>query len=155
MQRITITVDDELMAELDRMIERDGYPNRSEAMRDLARLGLRTAATDAGEVRDCVGVLSYVYDHEARDLSRRLTTSHHHHHDISVASLHVHLDADQCLEISVLKGRSDELQQFADTIISQRAVAYGELKIVPQSGHDHATQTDDHRRLTRSARHER
>lgn len=155
MQRITITVDDELMAELDRMIERDGYPNRSEAMRDLARLGLRTAATDAGEVRDCVGVLSYVYDHEARDLSRRLTTSHHHHHDISVASLHVHLDADQCLEISVLKGRSDELQQFADTIISQRAVAYGELKIVPQSGHDHSMQTDDHRRLTRSARHER
>ena len=135
MQRITITVDDELMAELDRMIEAGGYPNRSEAIRDLTRLGLRDAAAAAGEVRDCVGVLSYVYDHEARDLARRLTTSHHHHHDISVASLHVHLDADQCLEISVLKGRSDGLREFADTIVSQRAVSYGELKIVPQPRH--------------------
>jgi len=138
LQRITITVDDELMAELDRMIDEGGYPNRSEAIRDLARLGLRNAATDAGEVRDCVGVLSYVYDHEARDLARRLTTSHHHHRDISVASLHVHLDAEQCLEISVLKGRSDELREFADTIVSQRAVTYGELKIVPQPRPPHA-----------------
>ncbi len=133
MQRITITIDDDLMAELDRMIERDGYPNRSEAIRDLARLGLRRAAIEAGEARDCVGVLSYVYDHEARDLARRLTVSHHHHHDLSVASLHVHLDAERCLEISVLKGRSDEVQHFADTITSQRAVAYGELKIIPQT----------------------
>lgn len=138
MQRITITVDDELMAELDRMIDEGGYPNRSEAIRDLARLGLRNAATDAGEVRDCVGVLSYVYDHEARDLARRLTTSHHHHRDISVASLHVHLDAEQCLEVSVLRGRSDELREFADTIVSQRAVAYGELKIVPQPRQSHS-----------------
>ncbi|RFC62502.1 nickel-responsive transcriptional regulator NikR [Fulvimarina endophytica] len=142
MQRITITVDDDLMADLDRMIETGGYPNRSEAIRDLARLGLREAAARTGEVRDCVGVLSYVYDHEARNLSSRLTTTHHHHRDISVAALHIHLDADQCLEISVLKGRSDEVQDFADTIISQRAVSYGELKIVPQGprhdrGHDH------------------
>ncbi|WP_185984244.1 nickel-responsive transcriptional regulator NikR [Aureimonas mangrovi] len=134
MQRMTITIDDELMGELDRMIERDGYPNRSEAIRDLTRLGLRTAAQKAGEVGECVGVLSYVYDHEARDLARRLTTSHHHHRDISVASLHVHLDASRCLEISVLKGQGDEVRHFADTIISQRAVAYGELKIVPQPG---------------------
>lgn len=137
MKRITITVDDELMVELDRMIERDGYSTRSEAIRDLARLGLRSAALDAGEVRECVGVLSYVYDHEARDLARRLTTSHHDHHDISVAALHVHLDAGQCLEISVLKGRTDTVREFAETIISQRAVTYGELKIVPQHGHKH------------------
>jgi len=131
-KRITITVDDELMAELDRMIERDGYTTRSEAMRDLARLGLRSAALEAGEVRQCVGVLSYVYDHEARDLARRLTTSHHDHQEISVASLHVHLDAGQCLEVSVLKGRTDTVRALRDDRFGERAVAYGDLKIVPQ-----------------------
>ena len=40
MQRITITVDDDLMDDVDRLIERRGYQNRSEAFRDLARAGL-------------------------------------------------------------------------------------------------------------------
>lgn len=131
MNRITITIDDDLMAELDRMIERRGYPNRSEAIRDLARAGMKEVAVEAGDLADCVGVLSYVYDHEARDLARRLTQSHHHHHEISVASLHVHLDAGRCLEVSLLKGNTSEVRHFADSITSQRAVTHGELKIIP------------------------
>ena len=43
MQRVTITVDDELMVELDRIIAARGYQNRSEAIRDLARAGIREA----------------------------------------------------------------------------------------------------------------
>ena len=45
MQRVTITIDDELMTELDRIIEVRGYQNRSEAIRDLARAGIRQAAS--------------------------------------------------------------------------------------------------------------
>ena len=37
MQRITITLDDDLMEELDRVIAAKGYQNRSEAIRDLAQ----------------------------------------------------------------------------------------------------------------------
>ncbi len=44
MQRITITLDDELMTELDRIIAARGYQNRSEAIRDMARAGIRQAA---------------------------------------------------------------------------------------------------------------
>ena len=48
MQRVTITIDDELMTELDRIIAARGYQNRSEAIRDLARAGIR----EAGETLD-------------------------------------------------------------------------------------------------------
>jgi len=132
MQRITITIDDDLLVELDEMMRRRGYPNRSEALRDLARAGMKQVALDEGEMGACFGVLSYVYDHEARDLARRLTSSHHHHHDISVASLHVHIDAGRCLEVSILKGSAAEVRHFADGITTQKSVAHGELKIIPQ-----------------------
>jgi CopG family nickel-responsive transcriptional regulator len=46
MQRVTITLDDELMADLDRIIAARGYQNRSEAIRDLARSGLEQAAVE-------------------------------------------------------------------------------------------------------------
>jgi CopG family transcriptional regulator, nickel-responsive regulator len=74
MQRIAITVDDDLMSDLDRVIEARGYQNRSEAIRDLARAGIQQAVQDADATRDCVGALVYVYDHSART-STRFTTA--------------------------------------------------------------------------------
>jgi hypothetical protein len=47
MQRLTITIDDELVAEVDDFFAKRAYANRSEAFRDLLRSGLEHA--DGGE----------------------------------------------------------------------------------------------------------
>jgi CopG family transcriptional regulator, nickel-responsive regulator len=131
MHRITITIDDDLMGDLDRVIETRGYQNRSEAMRDLARAGIQQALQDAGKTRDCVGALVYVYDHAARDLAKRLVHAFHDHHDMSMATLHVHLDHESCMEVSVLRGRTSDVQKVADAVIAERGVRYGRLVVVP------------------------
>src|SRR5204862_6807768 len=89
MQRITITIEDDLLAEIDAAAEARGYQNRSEIIRDLARAGLQQSAEDAAVSGECVAALVYVYDHAARDLSRRLVQNFHGHHDLSLASPHV------------------------------------------------------------------
>ena len=68
MQRITITIEDDLLAEIDAAAEARGYQNRSEIIRDLARAGLQQNAEDAAPSGQCVAALVYVYDHAARDL---------------------------------------------------------------------------------------
>ncbi|TCK09166.1 nickel-responsive transcriptional regulator NikR [Marinobacterium mangrovicola] len=133
MQRVTVTLDDDLMEELDHLIEERGYQNRSEAIRDLARAGLGQTKRETGNQSNCFGVLSYVYDHAARDLARRLTSTFHSHHDLTIASMHVHLDHDNCLEIGILKGPTSEVQHFADHVIAERSVRHGSLQIVPQA----------------------
>src|ERR1700761_9436200 len=131
MQRITITLDDDLMDELDRMIAEQGYQNRSEAIRDFTRAGMQQAAQKMGKSGNCVAALVYVYDHAARDLSRRLVESYHGHHDLAMATLHVHLDDDNCMEVTTLKGSGAEVQHFADHIIAERGVRYGRLVMIP------------------------
>lgn len=131
MQRVTMTFDDDLLAEIDRIAELRGYQNRSEAIRDLARAGLRQAADPADDHRQCVAALVYVYDHAARDLSRRLVKTFHDHNDLSLASLHVHLDHDNCMEVNILKGKGGEIQHFADHIIAERGVRHGQIVRVP------------------------
>ena len=138
MQRVTITIDDELAAELDRFMDGRGYANRSEAMRDLARSGLAQAATEVGGTRPCVAALVYIYDHEARELPKRLTRDFHARHDLAHTTLHVHLDHDSCLEVTVLKGRGADVQQFADHIIAERGVRHGHVVYLPADGaHTH------------------
>lgn len=140
MQRVTITLDDDLMADLDRIIAARGYQNRSEAIRDLARSGLQQAAIEAASTRNCVAALVYVYDHHARDLPKRLTQEFHDHHDLSQATLHVHLDHESCMEVTVLKGRGAEVQSFANHVIAERGVRHGHVVYVPApdgAGHRH------------------
>lgn len=131
MQRVTLTLDDDLMAELDAIIAAHGYQNRSEAIRDLARAGIREAAEHVYRERDCVAALVYVYDHAARQLSKRLTKAFHDHHELSQASLHVHLDHDTCLEVTVLRGKSDDIQHFGEHVIAERGVRHGKLVRMP------------------------
>ncbi len=131
MQRITITIDDDLMADLDRIIEARGYQNRSEAVRDLARAGIQQAAQETPSSGHCVAAVVYVYDHSARELAKRLVHTFHDHHDLSQATLHVHLDHESCMEVTVLKGRAADVQRCADHVIAERGVRHGRAVIVP------------------------
>ena len=134
MQRVTITIDDALMAELDQFMDARGYRNRSEAMRDLARLGFEQAAEGADANDDCVAAVVYVYDHVARELARRLVRLYHEHHDVTVASLHVHLDEETCLEVSVLRGSAGDVRHCAEHVIAERNVRHGRIFAVPLRG---------------------
>ena len=147
MQRITITIDDDLLGAVDELMTRRGYDSRSEAMRDIIREMIdreRLAEPDT----DCIGALTFVFDHETRDLAQRITTAHHHRHDLSVASLHVHVNHESCLEISVLRGPLQEVRAFADAVASQRGVRSAKLHLIPArieaEEHTHGAHTHVH-----------
>jgi CopG family nickel-responsive transcriptional regulator len=149
MQRLTITIDDDLVAEVDDFIAKHGYANRSEAFRDLLRSGLEHSGVATAGNRHCIATLSYVYDHAARELPKRLTKDFHEHHDLAQATLHVHIDHDSCLEVTVLKGRGTDVKAFADQIIAERGVRHGHvvmMPIEPHASHSHAHGAKSHRK---------
>lgn len=131
MQRVTISLDDELLAELDRFASERGYAGRSEALRDLVRSGLQQVAADRVGGEECVAALVYAYDHRARELAGRLTRGFHDHHDIALSTLHVHLDHDNCLEVVVLRGPTGRVGDFATQVAAERGVIYGRLVMMP------------------------
>jgi len=136
MQRVTISLDDDLLEAIDRLSAARGYTSRSESIRDIVRDHIAKERTDLDPQSHCVATLAYVFEHEKRDLARRLTVDHHSHHDISVSTLHVHLDSHDCLEVNVMKGHVGEVREFADTITTQRGVRSSSLHIIPQNGHE-------------------
>lgn len=140
MQRVTITLPDALCAEIDAHVGARRYDNRSEAVRDLLRLALSHDATAAAVPEDgqAMGILSYTYNHDTREMARRLTRHHHDHHALTVCTSHVHLDHDSCLETVVLRGRVAALRAYADGVLGQRGVMHGNLFLIPVEPHDHA-----------------
>jgi CopG family nickel-responsive transcriptional regulator len=155
MQRITLSIDDELAAALDRHMKKRRYASRSEALRDILReTQARERLEDGQATKDgdfCVATLAYVYDHETRELGRRLTRAQHKHHDLQVATLHVHIDHDACLEVSVLRGPVKAVRTLADDTVSQRGVRHGQLHLVPaeraRGRHSHGGGPHEHEHI--------
>ncbi len=151
MQRITITLDDDLVAELEAFLGARGYGNRSEAIRDLIRERLDAERLGEDPSGDCLASLTYVYNHHERELAARLTNAHHAHHDLTVSTLHVHLDHDNCMETVVLRGAADRVAAFADAVIAQPGVRHGRLHRfavrATEAEHAHGEADHGHRHL--------
>lgn len=133
MDRFTVSLDTELLAQFDEYIRRKGYQNRSEAVRDVLRERLEAERLAEAEAAGghCVACLSYIYNHHERELSRRLTEASHAHHDLTLSTLHVHLDHENCMEVTVLQGPTGSVRRFADALTAETGVRHGKLNAVP------------------------
>lgn len=130
MERFTISLEADLAREFDALIAERGYQNRSEAVRDLLRAELERVRQEQAPAQHCVANLSYVYNHHQRDLAERLTSISHDHHDLTVASLHAHLDHENCIESVILRGPAPAVRHFAQAMMAERGVHHGQLNLI-------------------------
>jgi CopG family transcriptional regulator, nickel-responsive regulator len=128
LSRIGVAIDTGLLEQFDRLISDRGYTNRSEAFRDLIRDDLVRKDSESPDSQ-VIGTVTLVYDHHVRLLQEKLTAIQHDHHHSILSTLHVHLDHDNCLEVLVVRGRSDEVRKVADVLISTKGVKHGRLVI--------------------------
>jgi CopG family nickel-responsive transcriptional regulator len=126
LSRISISLEESLLEQFDKLNEGKGYATRSEAIRDLIRDRLikEQAKHSQGEQ---VAVVSIVFDHHARELAAKLIDKQHHHHDIVVSTLHVHLGVHHCLEVSVLRGEGKEITHLGEELLATKGVLHGDI----------------------------
>jgi CopG family nickel-responsive transcriptional regulator len=129
LERIGISLDKKLLEDFDALIARQGYQSRSEAIRDLVRKQLSAERLADPQAR-AVAVVLMVYDHHATKLAEKLIALQHSHLVHVISSLHVHLDAHDCLEIIVLRGRVGEINQMGEHILSMKGVKVGQVSLV-------------------------
>lgn len=132
--RFGISLDEKLLQSFDQLIEQKSYMNRSEAIRDLIRASL-VEERCGEEEQESVGTVTLVYNHHVRDLADKLTDHQHSHHDRIVSSLHVHLDAHNCLEVLIVRGNVSDVKRIANELISVKGVKHGRL-VLTTTGED-------------------
>jgi CopG family transcriptional regulator, nickel-responsive regulator len=150
--RFGVAMEASLLEEFDRLVESRGG-TRSEALRDLARAAVSRALIRRGH--HAVGTLTLVYDHHVRDLTEKLTELQHDLGDRVRSTLHIHLDHALCLEVVVMHGRSDELQDISERIIALKGVKHGaiELYVDAEGEGEHASHDSRHPALPHAHAH--
>lgn len=139
--RFGVSIEEDLLEGFDALIEKKGYANRSEALRNLIRGMLLDAEIQEQPETEVIGTLTLVYDHDHGDLTNRLVDLQHKYHHRIISTLHVHIDEHSCLEVLIVRGRNDEIHQISDSLIGTRGVQQGKLIIsIADSTHQHHSQ---------------
>lgn len=141
--RFGVSMPQSLVERFDRKLERQGYENRSEAIRDLVRKSLlEEDGMDAGE--SVAGTIVMVYDHHSAELPARLMELQHDHHSDIISNLHIHLNHDQCLEVIVVRGSLSRLRKLHQAIQIQKGVLFAELSVTHADGETPAVHHHSH-----------
>jgi CopG family nickel-responsive transcriptional regulator len=129
LERVGVSLDNELLKQFDDLITGQGYANRSEAIRDLIRDRLSQEQLEKPNA-DAVAGIFLVYDHHSTALTNKLLHLQHDHVLDIVASTHIHLDHHNCLEIIIVKGKVQKIQALADKMGSLKGVKLSKTNMI-------------------------
>jgi CopG family nickel-responsive transcriptional regulator len=123
--RFGVSLEKSLLRELDSFCSERGFPNRSQAIRSLLReYMVEKERTASGEI---AGAVTIVYDHHKRTVVRRLVSIQHDFDDLIIASQHIHIDQDNCLEVIIVKGGMKKVQILCDQFRSVKGLKHVSL----------------------------
>lgn len=128
-ERVGVSLEQALLGQFDKLIEKQGYTNRSEAVRDLIRDSLSREKL-ANPAATAVAGVFLVYDHHSTKLADKLLKLQHNHLLQVIAATHVHLDHHNCLEVIILKGKVKDVEELANRMTSLKGVKLGRLNVM-------------------------
>jgi CopG family transcriptional regulator, nickel-responsive regulator len=126
--RFSVSLPSDLLDELDDMVSRRKFHNRSHAIAEMAREQLLGHAQELGTKR-MAGTISLVYDYRKRNLQRKLADIQHQNYLMVVTSMHVHLENHHYLEVLLVQGPARELRALADTLAACKGVKHARLNL--------------------------
>jgi len=128
--RVTISLDEPLLEQFDDFAHERGYPNRSEAVRDLIRdkllseVSLSEESESSGEK---FGVLSVLFEVKSK-APARIALRTRRVADMVRCSTQTPVGENHLLAIFIMEGSTGRMRRFADAILSIKGVLHGELK---------------------------
>ena len=123
--RFSISLEEDLLKELDNYADENRFSNRSQAVRHLIEKNIVEQKWHCNNI--VAGAVVMTYDHHKKDIATRSNEIQHNYFDVILSSQHFHLSHEICLEIVAVKGHANTLTELADKLISIKGIKHGKL----------------------------
>lgn len=121
---ISVSVNEKMLEEIDRIQEELGYSGRSEVI----RAGARMLIADKKEKEKLVGTINslllLIHDQDVEDV---VTKTKHGFEDITSTQIHSHLKGGKCLEVFILDGDAERIKEFVELFYASGKMNYIKL----------------------------
>jgi len=124
---ISISLNDTLLKELDKIQKNMGYSGRSEVIRAGARLLISENNENDKLTGEINSIMILIHDHKAENIVSEIK---HKFEEVSKTQIHSHLKKDKCLEIFVLEGKAEQIKEMMRLLKTSGKMEYIKL-IIP------------------------
>jgi CopG family transcriptional regulator, nickel-responsive regulator len=122
---ISISLNEKVLKDLDRLQKDLGFSGRSEAIRAASRMLVEDSKEKAKLSGKISGVLLVVHK---QDAEHAISHIKHKFEDIIKTQIHNHLKDEKCLEIFILEGDASRARSLLNSFQTSRKVEY--LKLI-------------------------
>lgn len=126
--RISVSLPEPLLNEMDQMVEQRGFESRSQALVNMIHQQV-TEHRSAFNDEIMAGTINLVYDHSTPGLQKQLSDLQHKYIDEVISSLHINLMQTKTMEVILLQGPAGKLKHIAQQLESCRGVISGKLQM--------------------------
>ena len=124
--RFGISIPEDLIKKFDQHLAQKNSQNRSEAIRDLIRDKLVQDAWSEGKGEQ-IATVTLLYDFQHGEVQRKLGEAKRALGTNLLSSFHVHLAANQELEVLALRGPATTIRAQAEGILGLKGILHGKL----------------------------
>lgn len=124
--RISVSMPEHLLEELDAMVDRRGFGSRSQAICDMVAHQVNEHRSKLGE-DVMTGTVNLVYNHSVPGLQKKLHELQYEHIDEVISTLNVNLAENQTLSVVLVQGPARKLKMIADQMTTLRGIVSGKL----------------------------
>lgn len=121
---VSISLNDTILKEIDRIQNAFGYSGRSEVIRAGARLLISESKEKERLIGKINSTLLLIHSQDIEDV---VTEIKHRFGDITKTQIHSHLREDKCLELFVLDGDADRIKEMVRLFQTSRKMDYVKL----------------------------
>ncbi len=126
--RISVSLQESLLQQLDEMVRERGFESRSQAIAEMVSHQVTAHKKELGN-EIMAGTITLLYDHSTPRLQKTLADLQHEHISAVISSLHVHLMHSQTMEVILVQGPASDLQLLSDKMTTNRGVISGQLQL--------------------------
>ncbi|TSA17668.1 MAG: ribbon-helix-helix protein, CopG family [Nitrosopumilales archaeon] len=121
---ISISLNDEILSEIDKLQKSMGFSGRSE----IVRAGLRTLISEEKQRSNLSGlihaILMVIHDEESEQI---VTGIKHNHEDLIGTHLHSKIDGNKCMELFLLRGEAGKVDVMTRDFQTNRKMDHVKL----------------------------
>ena len=121
---VSISLNDTILKEIDRIQNTLGYSGRSEVIRAGARLLISESKEKERLIGNINSTLLLIHSQDMEDV---VTEIKHRFEDITKTQIHSHLRENKCLELFVLDGDADRIKEMVRLFQTSRKMDYVKL----------------------------
>lgn len=125
LKRFGVSLEDELLEDLDKYAGDNGFANRSQAIRFLIKKNVTEQKWQCNHV--VAGTIIVMYDQDKKEITSKIASVQQIYTDVILSSSQYYINNNFCMHITTVMGEAHRLTELSDYLTTIKGIKHGKL----------------------------